>query len=379
VKLFFFMLASILLGNALVCSDEGRPGLDPQDKLIVETVLRLKDFDLESSTKAKSAVLRYLRAEPGTEQFFELIERFKPVEVADDLAAFCLAHSNETSGVRGAELLFAMDRGLILQAFINSDDPTRAISAIGLIGRAAGKQARQLLVPLVTSPTESLAIRCAAVSALGLNIDGQKGIMELVTAAKLSDDLKFIAANVLLSSDDAAIKAEAGKHLQLPATADAQPLPPTAELIKRQGNADAGAVVFRTKGTCINCHKVKGEGKEVGPDLSEIGSKLSRDAVYVSILAPSAAISHNFESYILVTDEGLAFSGLLISDSDESVTLRNREGIDRKFLKTHIEEFEKQKLSLMPQDLQKLLTVDQLVDLVEYVLILRKPVTPQAN
>lgn len=373
------MLASILFSNVLVYSDEGNSALDPKDKLIVQTVLRLKDFNLESSTKAKAAVLRYLRAKQGTDQYFELIERFKPTEIADDLVTFCLAHSNETSGVRGTELLFAMDRGQLLQAYIHSDAPKKATAAIGLIGRAAGKQTQQLLVPLVTSLTESLAIRSAAVRALGYSIDGQTGILKLVTEGKLTDDLKFIAANILLSSDDAVIKAEAAKHLQLPATADAEPLPPISELVKRQGNADAGAVVFRTTGTCINCHKVIGEGKEVGPDLSEIGSKLSREAVFVSILSPSAAISHNFESYILITDEGLAFNGLLISDTDESVTLRNREGIDRKFSRTHIEEFEKQKLSLMPQDLQKLLTVDQLVDLVEYILTLRKSATPPPN
>ena len=124
---------------------------------------------------------------------------------------------------------------------------------------------------------------------------------------------------------------------------------------------------------CNKCHKVRGKGKEVGPDLSEIGSKLSREAMYVSILDPSAAVSHNFETYSILTLDGLAVTGLLISETDEAVTLRNSEGIDKTVDQEDIEIFKKQKTSLMPQDLQKLLTVDQLVDLVEYTLTLKKP------
>ena len=94
--------------------------------------------------------------------------------------------------------------------------------------------------------------------------------------------------------------------------------------------------------------------------------------MYVSILDPSAAVSHNFETYSVLTLDGLAITGLLISETDEAVTLRNSEGIDKKIAQEDIEIFKKQKTSLMPQDLQKLLTVDQLVDLVEYTLTLKK-------
>ena len=130
--------------------------------------------------------------------------------------------------------------------------------------------------------------------------------------------------------------------------------------------------IFQTVGTCNKCHKVLGKGKEVGPDLSEIGSKLSREAMYVSILNPSAAVSHNFETFSILTLDGLAITGLLISETDDAVTLRNSEGIDKTIDQDDIEIFKKQKTSLMPEDLQKLLTVEQLVNLVEYTLTLRK-------
>ena len=47
-----------------------------KDALVVETLLRLETFDLDSKPKTKAAVLRHLKAHPGSESFFQLIERF---------------------------------------------------------------------------------------------------------------------------------------------------------------------------------------------------------------------------------------------------------------------------------------------------------------
>jgi len=347
--------------------------LTAKDKLVVETVLRLQNFDLESSPPAKAAVLRYLRAEPGSDRYFELIERFKPVEIADSLVEYSLANASDTGGVRGAELLFAMNKGNTLASITKSDNEKLAQAAVQLIGLAAGKQTVSILLPLIRSTTAPVAVRSAAVKALGKRQDGQRQILKLVTAGELADELKFAAANALLGSSNAEISTSAAKYLELPATADSQPLPALAELVKRKGDAQAGSKVFQTTGTCNKCHKVHGKGKEVGPDLSEIGSKLSREAMYVSILDPSAAVSHNFETYSILTVDGLAVTGLLISETDKSVTLRNSEGIDKTIDQDDIEIYKKQKTSLMPQDLQKLMTVDQLVNLVEYTLTLKKP------
>ena len=343
-----------------------------KDKLIIETVLRLQNFDLESSAPAKAAVMRYLRAEQGSERYFELIERFQPAEITDSLVKYSIANASETGGVRGAELLFAMNKGKSLVAMATSDNETSAQAAVQLIGHAAGKQTVSILLPLMQSDTATVTVRSAALKALGKRLDGQQQIMKLVTTENLADDLKFAAANALLGSSNTEIATTAAKYLKLPATADSKPLPALSELVKRTGDTEAGRKIFETTGTCNKCHKVRGVGKEVGPDLSEIGSKLSREAMYVSILDPSAAVSHNFETYSILTLDGLAITGLLISETDDAVTLRNSEGIDKTIDQEDIEIFKKQKTSLMPQDLQKLLTVDQLVDLVEYTLTLKK-------
>ena len=89
------------------------------------------------------------------------------------------------------------------------------------------------------------------------------------------------------------------------------------------------------------------------------------------MLFPSAGISHNYESYVAVLADGTLVTGLLISRTPESVTIRNPEAIDRKIAVGDIEELKKQTISLMPADLQKLMTAADLVDVVEYLTTLR--------
>jgi putative heme-binding domain-containing protein len=112
---------------------------------------------------------------------------------------------------------------------------------------------------------------------------------------------------------------------------------------------------------------VGGQGKSVGPDLSGIGAKLSRVALYESILAPSAAVSHNYETWTAVGSDGRSVTGLLISRTDAEVVVRGADGIDVKLPTNALEELVRQPVSLMPADLATTLSASDLVDLVAYL------------
>src|SRR5205807_4051974 len=157
-----------------------------------------------------------------------------------------------------------------------------------------------------------------------------------------------------------------------PAGKDNQPLPNIRVLVQRAGNADRGKVVYNTTGTCATCHLVNGVGKEVGPDLSEIGKKLSKEALYESILYPSAGISHNYETHILETKKGDVVQGILISKTLAEVTLKDKDAILRTFKAADIESLTKSPISLMPADLHRSMTTQELADVVEYLLTLRE-------
>jgi putative heme-binding domain-containing protein len=117
---------------------------------------------------------------------------------------------------------------------------------------------------------------------------------------------------------------------------------------------------------------VGADGKAVGPNLSGIGAKLSRPALYEAILAPSAAISHNYETYTAVLDDGRSVTGLLVSQSPEDVVIRGADGLDVTAPAGEIEELVKQPVSLMPADLAATLSAQQLVDLVTWLETLKQ-------
>ncbi len=358
-----------LAGSTLRAEDE-----DPaKDALIVETLLRLDNVDLDAKPKSKAAVLRFLKANPGSERFFQLLERFAIPEANDVLLDLAVAQPGETAGVKAAELLLKHDDGKRIAAAITGDDAPRAAALITALGSVGGKQVIDKLTPLVTDAARPLAVRSAAATALGKSKSGEAYLLSLAKDKKLPADLNFTVANVLFASALPDVRSEAAKHLQLPASAGAKPLPPLGDLLKMQGDVAHGKELFNTTATCNKCHTVNGQGKEVGPNLSEIGSKLSKDAFLVAILDPSAGISHNFETYVAVTDDGKVISGILVSKTDDEVVLKDAEAIVHTLKTADLEELKKLSTSLMPADLQKLMSAQDLVDVVEYLMTLKKP------
>jgi putative heme-binding domain-containing protein len=343
-----------------------------KDAIVIRTLLRLPGVELSAKPEAKAALLRHLETVKGSEQYLELVEKFKLRETKEELRRLALEQSDGTLGVKAAGLLVKFEERELLAKAMADADATKVVKIVSVLGLLADAKTNGLIVPLVTNAELPLAIRSAAVVALGRNAPGQKWLLETVEQGKLAMDLRFAAANALLSSADQAIRTAAGKHLSLPAGAGGEPLPPVSDLVQRSGDAARGKELFVGLGSCAKCHKVKGEGKEVGPDLSEIGSKLSKDAMYVSILDPNAGVSFSFETWLVRTLDGTTLSGILVSQTDDAVELKTAEAIVHKLKRDDIEALKKQSTSLMPADLQKQLKAQDLVDIVEYLTTLKK-------
>jgi putative heme-binding domain-containing protein len=366
-----FVIVSVCLAVP-ACAEDVSPAQRTKDALIVKTLQRLSNVDLSDKPEAKASLLRHLETLNGTDQYLELVEKFNLREAKDELLKLAVEQGEATAGVKAAGLLVKFDERALLAKAIADPDPAKGGKLVTAIGLLSDAKTNDLLTPLITDSEQPLAIRAAAVGAVGRNAPGQQWLLELVESGKLPEDLKFAAANVLLSSADDAIRSAAGKHLSLPATAGGEPLPPIAELVKQSGDVARGKELFATTGTCAKCHKVKDEGKEVGPDLSEIGSKLSKEAMYHSILDPSAGVSFNYETWALRTFDGTVLTGILVSQTDDAVELKTAEAIVHKLSRDDVEQMKKSTLSIMPADIPKLLKAQDLVDIVEYLTTLKK-------
>jgi len=369
VALYLLFAVFALSPVSLRAQDEAQRAKDAR---IVRTLLRLPGVDLADKPEAKAALLRYLAEQKRTDEYLQIAEKFSLRETKDELLRLAIEQGDGTLGVKAAGLLVKFGETDLLKKAIADPDPAKGAKLIGALGLTSDPKANDLLAPLVEDAQQPLTIRAAAVAAVGRNAPGQKWLLATIEQGKLAADLKFAAANVLLSSADEAIKAVAGKHLTLPTGAGGEPLPPVAELVKRSGDAARGKELFAGIGTCAKCHQVRGEGKQVGADLSEIGSKLSPEAMYVSILDPSAGISVGYENYLVRMIDGTVHTGILVSQTDEAVELKTAEAIVHKLLRDDIDQLKKQSLSLMPADLQKQLKAQDLVDIVAYLTTLTK-------
>jgi putative heme-binding domain-containing protein len=279
---------------------------------------------------------------------------------------------NTTLGAESATLVVELGQLKAFSSIIKGKVAERAARAIEALGHVDRPEVRAYLLPLVTNGQASRAVRNAAARALGRSRLGEKELLELARKGKVLDDTKFAVGNLLLASGDVSIKKEAQKYFKLPAGLNETPLPPIAQLLKVKGTPESGKKLFETTGTCAKCHKVRGAGKEVGPDLSEIGSKLSREALFVSILDPSAGISHNYETYLIELVSGNVLSGVLVSQTNEVVVLKTKEAIEKSIKREDVELMQKSEISLMPADLVKTMTQNQLADIVEYLSTLKK-------
>lgn len=104
---------------------------------------------------------------------------------------------------------------------------------------------------------------------------------------------------------------------------------------------------------CAQCHKFGSIGKEVGPDLTTMTSRLKKKDVVESILWPSKTISDQFEMALIQTKTGDVMSGMVQRENVQAVFMVTAQAPDKpiRILKTQIAERKKSTVSMMPEGL----------------------------
>ena len=138
------------------------------------------------------------------------------------------------------------------------------------------------------------------------------------------------------------------------------------------GNAERGREVFLSrKAACSTCHRVGSDGGEIGPDLTKIGAiRAGRDLIE-SIVFPSSTIAQEFEQYAAITTDGRVISGIMVRQTADTIVLRDSSGAETRLRRDQIDEMNRQTTSMMPDGLAKLLTHEELRDLLAYLQSLR--------
>ncbi|HET6326360.1 MAG TPA: PVC-type heme-binding CxxCH protein [Planctomycetaceae bacterium] len=139
------------------------------------------------------------------------------------------------------------------------------------------------------------------------------------------------------------------------------------QAVPASGVVEHGAAIFRDN--CLTCHTVQRVGRQVGPELSGLSSR-PREIVLHDILDPSAQVSADYVSYVVVTKEGKTFEGLIVNQSNGSVRLRRAGGEETVVPAASIEQIRASNKSLMPDGFETKISPQAMGDLLAF---LRQP------
>jgi putative heme-binding domain-containing protein len=142
----------------------------------------------------------------------------------------------------------------------------------------------------------------------------------------------------------------------------------TAELAALPGNSDRGKEVFFSKrAACYGCHRAAGKGAGVGPDLSQVGRFRTPRDLLESVVFPSSSIVPEFRSYVVSLKDGRVLTGLIARETSDALYLRTAELAEIRVARNEVEDLTPSNVSLMPEGLEKVLTRQELSDLLEFL------------
>jgi putative membrane-bound dehydrogenase-like protein len=128
------------------------------------------------------------------------------------------------------------------------------------------------------------------------------------------------------------------------------------------GDAATGAAVFAER--CASCHRLGGEGHDVGPDLDGAGKK-TREELVASILDPNRSTAAGFTAYVVTLRTGRVITGIVRSETSSAVTLRGSGGVEEGVERADIDTIASTGASLMPEGLEAVISPVSLADLLE--------------
>lgn len=134
------------------------------------------------------------------------------------------------------------------------------------------------------------------------------------------------------------------------------------------GDIEKGKEIFTGKKTaCAGCHTIGGQGGKVGPDLSRIGRIRTGRDLTEAIIFPSASFAREYQSYQVLTGEGYSHTGVISRQTGSEIFLRTADLSEIRIPRTDIEEMKESQTSVMPQGFDKLLTKEEIRDLLAYL------------
>jgi putative membrane-bound dehydrogenase-like protein len=346
------------------------------DEKLVFALKHMDPSKVKVTPVMKAKLSKVLDIYKGKIEFVELSSSFGLKEKSNDLLDLAVNYPDSVAGKEAVKVLVNWDRSDLIEKVVYGKDNEKAQNLIKALSSEMGNRGvMSMMEKLLMDTTKDAELRKQVVRSFIGPWEAEDRLLAMAKDKKIPKDLHLAAAGALQTAWRANIREGAAKYLQMPGTKGAAALPSISILAEKEGNSGNGKEVF--KNVCSNCHRVGGEGVDFGPDLTEIGDKLPKEALYKAILFPDQGISFGYEAYQVKLKDGSQAFGRILSETEENIeiqylntrqTVKKSEVVSRTVLTN----------SLMPNNLQATMTEAELVDLVQYLSELRKKDLAQA-
>ena len=131
------------------------------------------------------------------------------------------------------------------------------------------------------------------------------------------------------------------------------------------GDVSRGQKLFTKH--CSACHRVEGQGHEIGPNLATIKTR-GPETILVNVLDPNAEVNPEYLNYAVLTADGRTITGMIASENANSITLRRAESASDTVLRDDIDQMQSTGKSIMPEGMEQSLDVQAMADLIAYLM-----------
>jgi putative heme-binding domain-containing protein len=259
----------------------------------------------------------------------------------------------------------------------NNSDGIR-IEALGGLSEAGGDAVPEVIIQHWKD--FSPAVRRAAGDNLISRRNWALAFLEAIRQKLIAaSDLPATTIRALLTSKDDYVRGNAARALGRYRAPGADKLKLIAEkrkvVLSGQPDINAGYEVARR--VCFVCHKMHGEGAEVGPDLTGVG-RSSLDALLHNVINPNELIGAGYENVEVETKDGRSLSGRMVENTDTRVKILSLGPVDTVIAKSDIAKLRVSEVSVMPEGLEQMPDAD-FRNLIWYILNPpqdKRPMTP---
>lgn len=290
-------------------------------------------------------------------------------------SAVAKVYASNTPLQKQLELTTAMGRSksklaqsALLEIALKTKAPAVRVGALSSLQNFQDAEVGEKVLPHVSDWKDES--RDAAISLLVSRPLWAKLLTKQVEAKKLPADwISPLMVERMRLSGDAKLKATVDQLWPADASLDLAAIQSKVDKWKgvvaaAAGNPYRGKVAY--KNLCGKCHRLFGDGAEIGPDLTSYQrSDLNR--ILMNVAAPSLEIREGYETQLVLTEDGRTVSGFVADQSPDVVVIRSGDGSTHAIPRDEIEAMRATSKSIMPDGAFDALSDGEIRDLIAYL------------